>query len=347
MQTIDLDNNYSDDLGFRTARYVFIAVILIVFLIIFWFGRDIITIAEPCTLTVYCYSGMETVMERAIFPLFKEQWFNETGEQLEFIATFAGSGEITRRVIEKFPAEVAILSSKLDIWQLTAPGMSSSESYTASPHQGIIARTPLVMLVNENIRERIYYYSQLRQIPAQIILPNPVTSGAGQLGLLCLYQSEINEKNNSTAAVSSVKEICQLIDFSPSCAREALDLMHSGTGDILITYEANLLNDPAGSAINGKVIYPVTTIICEPMVLSIDRNIETSQKELVEAFINFLWTSVAQQALVDYGFRSVDEKLNVRRTDFGTIHGSFTIDTLGNYIQLKKILESIIIDIPN
>jgi len=336
--------NYTEDPGFRKARYVFVVIIILVFIMIIWYGNGILRISEPKTLVVYCYSGMQVVMEQAIFPSFREHWFEQTGEKLEFIATFAGSGEITKKVLEKFQAEVAILSSKLDVRRLSIYGITGIKPYADLPHQGIFARTPLVMLTDT--ANPISSYADLDTVSGKIILPNPVTSGAGQLGVLAIYHSKLYENNIDSVDRSRPEqnEIWSKIDFNPSCALRALANFNHGQGDFLITYEANLLATPKQESAPGNIIYPISTIICEPVVISIDRNIDSKQKELVDTFIQFLWSPEVQKSLVDYGFQSVDENLNLDRPDFGYIKEPFTLDSHGSFLEQKKIIDSIVLE---
>lgn len=340
----DLRDNYTEDPGFRKARYIFVVMIILAFTMIIWYGKNVIRIPEPRTLVIYCYSGMQVVMEKAIFPIFKEYWFEQKGEKLEFIATFAGSGEITNKVLKKFPAEVAVLSSKLDVWHLSTHGISAIRPYNDLPYLGIVARTPLVMLVDKNNLNIITNYIDLKNAPGKIILPDPVTSGAGQLSILSIYGSARNEGNTGVEAIQVLKNVWHKIDVTPSCAREALESYKHGKGNILITYEANLLTNPKHKAVPGHIEYPRSTIICEPIAISIERNIVPKQKELVNTFIQFLWSPEVQKALVDYGFQSVDKNLNISRTDFGYIQEPFTIDSLESCLELKKIIDTIVLE---
>ena len=139
-------------------------------------------------------------------------------------------------------------------------------------------------------------------------------------------------------------EIWSKIDFNPSCALRALDNFNHGQGDILITYEANLLASPKQEAAPGNIIYPRSTIICEPVVISIDRNIDSKQRELVDTFIQFLWSPEIQKFIVDYGFKSVDENLNLDRPDFGYIKEPFTLESHGGFLEHKKIIDSIVLE---
>jgi sulfate/thiosulfate transport system substrate-binding protein len=74
----------------------------------------------------------------------------------------------------------------------------------------------------------------------------------------------------------------------------------------------------------------------------IDRNVPRRDRDLVDAFVRFLWTDDAQRIFVKYGFRSVTEPLNEGNAAFGRIEDPFRIADLGGWKRAKKeIVESV------
>ena len=92
-------------------------------------------------------------------------------------------------------------------------------------------------------------------------------------------------------------------------ARAARTQFENGFGDALITYEQEALFDRARGRLKADVVYPRSTILSEHTLVRIDRNIPRRDRELVDAFLHFLWTDDAQRIFVKYGFRSVNEPL--------------------------------------
>ena len=66
--------------------------------------------AQPRTIILYGFSILGDVMNDAIFPAFQAEWQAKTGERVEFISSFAGSGTLTNQLIMGVPAELALLS---------------------------------------------------------------------------------------------------------------------------------------------------------------------------------------------------------------------------------------------
>ena len=70
--------------------------------------------------------------------------------------------------------------------------------------------------------------------------------------------------------------------------------------------------------------------------MRIDRNIPRRDRDLVDAFLRFLWTEEAQRLFVKYGFRSVFEPINEASTAFGRIEDPFLIADMGGWQRAKK-----------
>jgi len=110
--------------GYRYFRILIAALLAVFLFIVVWKSTDLMHAEKHRTLTIYCFTGMKEVMENAILPAFKDRWRDQTGESVEYIATFAGSGEITQKIISRFPVEVAIFASELDSLRLSSRGVA-------------------------------------------------------------------------------------------------------------------------------------------------------------------------------------------------------------------------------
>jgi len=98
---------------------------------------------------------------------------------------------------------------------------------------------------------------------------------------------------------------------------------------VLITYEQDVIPTPGGRRAVGEVVYPKSTIFSEQTVVMLRQNIEKRQRDMVEAFVEFLWSEDAQRSLVEHGFRSPREELNRANPNFGVIESPFTLEDLG------------------
>src|SRR3989442_4175932 len=62
---------------------------------------------SPRTLVFYGFSILDHAISEDVFPAFQKQWRARTGETIELISSFAGSGTVTNQIIMGVPVELA------------------------------------------------------------------------------------------------------------------------------------------------------------------------------------------------------------------------------------------------
>jgi len=120
---------------------------------------------------------------------------------------------------------------------------------------------------------------------------------------------------------------------TPASAREARTTFELGNGDALVTYELDaLLMTKSNSNADAEIVIPEATIFSEHPAVIIDRNVSSSDRPLIEAFMQYLWTEEAQRAFVRFHFRSsANEALNQENKDLATIKLPFYVDYFGGW----------------
>ncbi|MCU0238293.1 MAG: sulfate ABC transporter substrate-binding protein [Pyrinomonadaceae bacterium] len=287
------------------------------------------------TITVYGFSIMKEPLEKEIYPMFKEKWRKEHGEEIEFVSSFAGSETITNQILQGSPADIAILSIERDVNRLIQAGHVPTDWYV-TPQKGIVNKTPFVILVRKGNPKGITDFSDLAKDGVKVIHPDPVSSGGAQWSILSIYGSELlkSEKaggKDEAKAIDTLKSIWKNVISTPASAREARTQFETGFGDALITYELEGLAMKAANA-PIDIIVPKSTIFSEHPVAIVDRNVKPEERDVIETFRNFLWTEEAQKSFVKYHFRSTtDEKLNEQSPEFAKIEMPFTVQQFGGW----------------
>lgn len=294
--------------------------------------------ATPRTIVVYGFSILGEMMNEAVFPAFSAEWEARTGEQVEFIAAFAGSGTITNQAILGVPAEVMLLSLELDAWRLVENGVLSGPTWLDLPHEGVLNRTPFIILVRPGNPREISDFADLARPGVGVVHPDPLTSGGAQWAILAEYGSITQTGGTDDEAYDQLLGIWRNVVAQAGSARAARTQFESGFGDALITYEQEAIFDRLQGRLNGDIVYPNSTVSSEHIVAVIDKNIDPEQRELIDAFVEFLWSETAQQIYVDYGFRSVDESFNEGVDYFGEIEKPFTVVDLGGWREAKRVI---------
>jgi sulfate/thiosulfate transport system substrate-binding protein len=299
-----------------------------------WLPRTQDTI--PRTIIVYGFSILGEMMNDAVFPAFSAEWEAQTGEQVEFVSAFAASGTVTNQAILGVPAEVMILSLELDAWRLADNGVVPGPTWRDLPHEGVLNRTPFIILVRSGNPKGIADFADLTRPGVGVVHPDPLTSGGAQWALLAEYGSVTLTGGTEAEAYDQLLGVWRNVVAQAASARAVRTQFESGFGDALITYEQEAVIDRLQGRLDADIVYPHSTISSEHIVVVLDKNIAPAQRELVDAFVAFLWSETAQRIYVEYGFRSVDEALNEGVPYFGTIEVPFTVSDLGGWLEAKE-----------
>lgn len=292
------------------------------------------TPTRPRTIVVYGFSILGDVMNKGIFPAFQKEWQARTGERVEFVASFAGSGTITNQIILGVPAQVGILSTELDAQRLVDAQVLTEPTWRALPHNGTLNLTPFVILTHKGNPKNIRDFSDLARPDIGVVHADPRTSGGAMWGILAEYGSARQLGLSDADAANQLAGIWKNVVAQASSARGARTQFENGFGDALVTYEQEALYDIARHKFDGEIIYPRSTVESEHTVVVIDRNIAPAERAVVDAFIEFLWSKQAQNIFVQYGFRSVDEALN--GDTFARIEKPFRVSALGGWQNAKQ-----------
>jgi sulfate/thiosulfate-binding protein len=302
-------------------------------------------------ITLYGFSIVKEVLEKEIYPAFAAKWKAEnSGEDLSFNSSYAGSEVVTNQILQGTPADIAILSIERDAQRL-AEGKAVTSDGHQLPNRGIVNKTPFVILVRQGNPKRILDFPDLAKPDVKIIHPDPVSSGGAQWSILAIYGSELEKSKSESGqpdyarALQTLQAIWKNVISTPASAREARTQFETGYGDALITYELEgLLMKDAGAPID--IVVPRATIFSEHPVVIIDRNMNDVKRPSVEAFLKYLWTDEAQQAFVKYHFRSVtNEAFNEANPKFAKIEIPFTIERFGGWSQAyPEIIEKVFRD---
>jgi sulfate transport system substrate-binding protein len=286
-------------------------------------------------ITLYGFSILKEVLEKAIFPAFAAKWKREHGEDVTFTSSFAGSETVTNQILQGVGADIAILSIERDAERLKQAGFVTSDWHQL-PNKGIVNKTPFVILVRKGNPKGIHDFADLGKPGVQLIHPEPVSSGGAQWSLLAIYGSELKKSEAAGArdearALKTLQAVWKNVIASPDSARAARTQFETGHGDALITYELEgLLMKQAGAEI--EVVIPEATIFSEHPAVVVDRNVTPEERPLVDAFMQFLWSDEAQRAFVQYHFRSINnESLNDANKEFGQIKMPFTVEYFGGW----------------
>jgi len=303
-------------------------------------------------ITLYGFSIMKESLEKAIYPAFVAKAKREHGVDIRFTSSFAGSETVTNQILQGVKAQVAILSIERDAQRLKDKGFVTSDWHTL-PQQGIINKTPFVILVRKGNPKGIHDFPDLAKPGIKLIHPDPVSSGGAQWSILAIYGSELVKSDKQTGgadharALQILQAVWRNVISTPGSAREARTQFESGYGDALITYELDaVLMKEGKAATDAEIIIPEATILSEHPAVVIDRNVSAAERPVVDAFMQYLWSDEAQRAFVKFHFRSAtNDALNQENKELATIKYPFTVDYFGGWDKAyPEVIEGIFRD---
>ena len=302
------------------------------------------------TVTLYGFSIMKESLEKAIFPGFINRWKQQHGQEVRFQSSFAGSETVTNQILRGAPADIAILSIERDAQRLKQGGFVTSD-WHAYPAQGIVNKTPFVIIVRKGNPKAIHDFSDLARPGVKVIHPDPISSGGAQWSILAIYGSELKKSEaesiepDTARALHNLKAIWKNVISTPGSAREARTTFELGNGDALITYELDaLLMKDANAAI--EIVVPKATIFSEHPAVVIDKGVSGNKRQVVDAFMQYLWSDEAQQAFVNFHFYSTtNDAFNQANPNLAHIEMPFTIEYFGGWDKAyPEVIEKVFRD---
>lgn len=295
---------------------------------------------RPRTIVFYGFSILGEAMNDGVFPAFRARWKEQTGESVEFAGSFAGSGTITNQILLGVPAELALVALEPDAERIAAARATGHGSWKALPHEGVVNRTPFIILVRAGNPKGIHDFADLARPGVRVVHPDPQTSGGAQWALLAEYGA--GERSRPGGGRDLLLGVWRNVVAQASSARAARTQFENGFGDALITYEQEAAWDRSRRKLSFDVVYPRATVLSEHTLVVLDRNVTPARRALVDAFAAFLWSEEAQRIFVRYGFRSVDERWNAGNPFFGTIAEPFGVEAFGGWKKAKaEIVERV------
>ena len=266
-----------------------------------------------------------------LIPVFASQWKEKTGQEVSFEESYLGSGAQSRAIIEGFEADVTALSLDGDIQKIADAGLITHDWHTL-PHNGMVSTSIVAFAVRKGNPKNIHDWADLAQPGLEILTPDPKTSGGARWNILGLYGAALRGKvkgvaaNDEAAATDFMKSVLKNVTVFDKGARESITNFESGTGDVAITYENEVLvGKQAGQ--DYELVIPTSTILIENPISVVDTYVDKhGTREIAEAFVNFLFTKQAQEIFAKHGLRSLDPDVVAEtKSQYPAVSDLFTI----------------------
>ncbi|HEY8644541.1 MAG TPA: sulfate ABC transporter substrate-binding protein [Gaiellaceae bacterium] len=264
------------------------------------------------------YSTPKAVMGKII------QAWQQTpdGKDASFSQSFGASTDQARAVANGLKADIVFLSTGDDVNLLVDAGLVDSK-WNHQAYNGIGADTVVVFAVRNGNPKHIKGWNDLIRPGIQVLTPNPFSSGSAKWNILAAYGAQRRLGKTDKQATAYVQELFKHVISQDTSGRNATNTFLGGKGDVLITYESEALN----ARLNGQdiqYVIPRQSMLIE-LPIAVLKN--SSNKDLANAFIQFVKQPTAQDLFAQYGFRPVNPTVAKKYTaKFPARPGIFKVD---------------------
>ena len=249
--------------------------------------------------------------------------FQKTGAGggVGFSQSYNASFDQARAVAAGQPADVVALSLDPDIDYLVRKGLVP-KNWNANAHRGITSDSVVVFVVRDGNPKHIKGWGDLVKPGIQVITPNPFTSGGARWNVMAAYGAQRRGGKSDKQAVKYLYKLFHHVPVQPDSARSALQIFAQGKGDVLLTYENEAIYANKKGVHTDYHIPKATMLIETPAALT-----KTGlKKPAAKAFYRYIWSTTAQRAFADQGYRPVLKSV-AKSFHFYKPPGLFTIDS--------------------
>ena len=306
--------------------------------------------AETRELILAAYSVPKEAYERHIIPAFQRHWKQKTGQDVRVRSSYGASGAQARAIIGGFDADVAVLSLEGDIDQIVKAGLIAHD-WRKSPHGGMISASVVALGVRKGNPKGIKGWEDTARPGVEVLYPNPKTSGGAMWDVIAIYGAGLKLAEQRAAgkpvapdaadaqAIDLLTRIQRNVKVMDKSGRESVTTFERGVGDVIVTYENELL-PRVKSQRPYEIIVPSETVWIENPAAVVDKYADRHKvTDVAEAFVAFLHGPEAQAAFLELGFRPLDPAANAPApATLPQPAHLFTIAELGGWDQVSTKL---------
>ncbi|WP_410513907.1 sulfate ABC transporter substrate-binding protein [Paenibacillus sp. BR2-3] len=297
------------------------------------------------TLVVGAYSVAKDAMEE-ILPQFAVKWKADTGQTIAFQQSYEASGTQARAIAGGFEADVTLLAMEGDVEKLVKAGLVQP-NWKERGEAGMVTRSVVALGTREGNPKGIHDFADLTKPGVKVLYPNPKTSGGAQWDINAIYGAGLkqSEKQGGTkdpaAAKAFLESVHANVESLDKSGRASMAAFEYGVGDVIVTYENELLARIA-QGVKYEVIIPENTILIENPAAVVDKYVdERGTRVAAEALVNYLLTPEAQEIFAKHGFRPVDKNVYAKHESrYPVPAGLFDIKYLGGWDEVRSTLYS-------
>lgn len=252
----------------------------------------------------------------AINPMFVEHWQKTQGKTLRIDQSFGGTSRQAQDIIQGKKADTVTFNQVTDIEilarrKLVARDWASQFPNNASPYYSTIA-----FMVRKGNPRKIRNWDDLARPDVKLVFPNPKTSGNARYSYLAAWQFALDKAGgNEDEARTFMKALLGNVENFPTGGRGAtLAFAQNGQGDVLLTFESEIMNLIAGEEFRNQgfeLVVPPTSVMAAFPVAVVDKVAKArGTQEVARAYLQFQYSRPVQQLLARHNLRVHDPEVS-------------------------------------
>lgn len=275
-----------------------------------------------------------------IIPAFVKKWQQEHNQTVTISQSYGGSGAQARSVADGLEADIVHLALALDVNRIEQVGLIEPGWEKEFPNQSIVSKSVVALVTREGNPKGIQSWEDLAKDGLRLITADPKTSGVARWNFLALWNAAMQSQNDEAKAQAFVTQVYRNAPILSRDAREATDAFYKqGQGDALINYENEILLAGQKGQTLPFVIPEVNISIDNPIAI-VDKNVTRHKnRDVTEAFIQYLFTPEAQAEFAKAGFRPIDPtiaQLPEFKRQYPPIKNLRTVADYGGWKQVQN-----------
>ena len=267
----------------------------------------------------------------------------KAGQAVAIKQSHGGSGRQARSVIDGLDADVVTLALAGDIDEIAAKAkVLPADWQKRLPHNSSPYTSTIVFLVRKGNPKAIKDWNDLGKPGISVITPNPKTSGGARWNYLAAWGYALKQTGGGEAAARDlVTAIYRNVPVLDTGARgSTTTFVERGIGDVFISWENEaLLAIKALGSDKFEVVYPTVSILAEPPVSLVDRNVDKKgTRAVAQAYLEFLYTPAAQEIIAQNYYRAIDKTVAAKYAKQFPAVKLFTIDEVfGGWAKAQAV----------
>jgi len=276
-----------------------------------------------------------------INPAFVAEWKAKTGESIVVNQSHGGSSKQALSVASGLEADVVTMNQTPDIDILVERGGYVAADWTKRfPHGATPYTTTTVFLVRKGNPKGIKDWDDLAKPGAQVIVPNPKTSGNGRYTYLAAWGYALQKSGTEAAARDFVTKLFANVPVLDGGGRGATTTFtQRDTGDALVTFENEAIAIGAELGTDKfDIVYPSLSIEASAPVALVDAVADKKgTRKVATAYLEFLFSAQGQEIIAMHAFRPRSEEvLHKYASRFPAIKTFSVEQTLGGWDKVQK-----------